>query len=206
MRTTITLAFLLLSACGSAPSLSPAEEAAVAARSAAIADRFQEELQAALKAAMAEAGPAGAIAVCADFAPALAAHLSEETGASVRRTALRVRNPASKADAFERETMAAWERGHQTADGRPVTRLAAMAGPDGAPTVRWMRAIPTAPLCTTCHGAAVAPDVAAAIALRYPEDRATGFRPGDLRGAFSIAWTGDALAAAKAGASGAAGL
>jgi hypothetical protein len=69
-----------------------------------------------------------------------------------------------------------------------------------------MRAIPTAPVCTTCHGATVAPDVAAAIAARYPEDRATGFSPGDLRGAFSIAWTGKALATAKASAPGAAGL
>jgi hypothetical protein len=195
-----SLALLLLgAACGGPSSLPAAEEAAVAARSEAIADRLQEQLQAALKAAMADAGPAGAIAVCAAVAPALADQLSAETGATVRRTALRVRNPQARPDAFERETLRAWERGHVGADGKPVTRLAIVPGPASEPTVRWMRAIPTAPLCTTCHGEAVAADVAAAIAARYPDDRATGFRVGDLRGAVSIAWTGEALQRARAG-------
>lgn len=194
------MALLLLgTACGGPQAIPAADEAMVARRSAAVADRFQAELQAALKAAMADAGPAGAIEVCAATAPALADALSEETGATVRRTALRVRNPAARPDAFERETMRAWERGHLDKDGKPVVRLAVVADADSKATVRWMRAIPTAPMCVTCHGEAVAPEIAAAIAARYPDDRATGFRAGDLRGAFSIAWTGEALGRARAG-------
>lgn len=38
------------------------------------------------------------------------------------------------------------------------------------------------PMCLTCHGADLAPDVQAAIAERYPDDRATGYRTGELRG------------------------
>jgi hypothetical protein len=52
----------------------------------------------------------------------------------------------------------------------------------------YMRAIPMEALCTTCHGATLAPDVAAAIARAYPGDQATGFTPGELRGAFSVVW------------------
>jgi hypothetical protein len=51
-----------------------------------------------------------------------------------------------------------------------------------------MRAIPMEPLCTTCHGKTLAPDVAAAIAKAYPNDQATGFEPGQLRGAVSVVW------------------
>ncbi|MFN7177274.1 MAG: DUF3365 domain-containing protein, partial [Thermaurantiacus sp.] len=68
--------------------------------------------------------------------------------------------------------------------------------------LRYMRAIPTAPQCLACHGPeeAIAPAVRAAIAERYPDDRATGFRAGELRGAFSIGWRAEALRAARAGA------
>jgi len=42
--------------------------------------------------------------------------------------------------------------------------------------------------CVTCHGdaAALAPEVKALIAGRYPQDAAVGYRAGDLRGAISV--------------------
>jgi len=40
-------------------------------------------------------------------------------------------------------------------------------------------------VCLTCHGTSVAPEVTAAIAPKYPDDQATGYALGDLRG---IAW------------------
>jgi hypothetical protein len=42
------------------------------------------------------------------------------------------------------------------------------------------------PLCLTCHGESLAPDVAARINELYPEDRALGFETGDFRGVFWI--------------------
>jgi hypothetical protein len=42
------------------------------------------------------------------------------------------------------------------------------------------------PPCLACHGETLAPDVASRIAALYPDDRATGFRVGDLRGVFWI--------------------
>jgi hypothetical protein len=41
-------------------------------------------------------------------------------------------------------------------------------------------------LCLTCHGSNLDADIAASIAERYPEDRATGFEAGDLRGVFWV--------------------
>ncbi|WP_235945917.1 DUF3365 domain-containing protein [Thermaurantiacus tibetensis] len=186
---------LLVAACAPRPALSDAEEAAATALSARLADRFQAELQQALRDALARDGAAGAIGVCAEQAPAIAARLSAESGARVRRTALRNRNPAAAPDAFERDTMTAWAEAPLDAAGRPkaVTQVSAEG-------LRYMRAIPTGGLCLACHGApdAIAPDVREAIAARYPADRATGFREGELRGAFSISWTLPALKQALA--------
>jgi hypothetical protein len=36
--------------------------------------------------------------------------------------------------------------------------------------------------CLVCHGESIAPAIAKTIGERYPADRATGFRLGDLRG------------------------
>lgn len=166
-----------------------AEEAQ--ARSEILADRFQKELLSALTAAMAAEGPQGAIGVCSSIAPALAAQLSEESGASVRRTALKTRNPAAKADATEQRVMASWAAAPIDDEGRPKRWTAREGG-----EYRYMRAIPTMPMCLACHGENIALEVTAAIRAHYPEDQATGFAPGQLRGAFSIRWEDAALARA----------
>jgi hypothetical protein len=46
--------------------------------------------------------------------------------------------------------------------------------------------IPTQPLCLTCHGdpATFSPELKEALAVHYPNDQATGFKAGDLRGVF----------------------
>jgi len=40
--------------------------------------------------------------------------------------------------------------------------------------------------CSTCHGTDIDPALEGAIVEAYPQDIATGFEPGDLRGAFLI--------------------
>jgi hypothetical protein len=57
---------------------------------------------------------------------------------------------------------------------------------NGTKTFRFMKAIPTAELCLACHGKDLAPEVAAEIAESYPDDQATGFALGDIRGAFTL--------------------
>jgi mono/diheme cytochrome c family protein len=47
-----------------------------------------------------------------------------------------------------------------------------------------LRPLPTAATCTKCHGSAerLSPEVRAILAAAYPQDKATGFEEGDLRG------------------------
>jgi hypothetical protein len=51
-----------------------------------------------------------------------------------------------------------------------------------------MKALPTQELCLACHGTAgrIDPAVRARLAELYPGDRATGYRPGEIRGALTL--------------------
>jgi hypothetical protein len=49
-----------------------------------------------------------------------------------------------------------------------------------------MKAIPTGEVCLKCHGTQIAPEVSQVLASLYPEDRATGYKEGDIRGAFVV--------------------
>jgi len=162
----------------------PATTPAPAERAALAAKTLQEKLKTALLAAMQEKGPVGAIEVCATVAPALAKDLS--TGdLTVGRTGVRLRNPDNRAPTWLTATMTRWE-GEALADRKPWNATL----DDG----RFVFAAPLSmqPLCATCHGTDVAADVKAAIAARYPQDAATGFGDGALRGAVWVE-----LAAAK---------
>jgi hypothetical protein len=147
----------------------PAERAALAAKT------LQEKLKAALVGAIQAKGAAGAIDVCASVAPALARELSTG-GLTVGRTGVRLRNPDNRAPPWLAPTMTRWEA-QAMVDRTPWNTPL----DDG----RFVFAAPLSmlPLCATCHGNDVAADVKAAIAARYPQDAATGFAEGALRGA-----------------------
>jgi hypothetical protein len=58
----------------------------------------------------------------------------------------------------------------------------------GQKYLRYMRPLVAVPLCINCHGPkeGIPTDVKTILAEKYPEDRATGFLVGDLRGAISV--------------------
>lgn len=148
----------------------------------AVAMQLGSRLKARLHAAIATDGPIAAIEVCAVEAPRIAAEISASTGFDVGRTALRVRNPSNAPDARERAVLEAWIASIEA--GTPAAELGAYVEEDES--FLWMKPIVTEPVCLACHGKAVPEAVAAAIAERYPGDRATGFEAGDLRGAFVV--------------------
>lgn len=157
-------------------------------QSAALADRFQQELQGELQAAMKASGPVGAIDVCHQAAPAIAAKLSQESGAQVRRIALKERNPNALPSGDLRQRLEQMAAAPTAAGGKPaVMQWTSGAGADA--TAHYLRAIPMKEQpCAACHGATVAPAVQAKLAELYPADRAIGFKPGELRGAILISW------------------
>lgn len=160
----------------------------VSAKSAALADRFQADLQGQLQAAMKAGGPVGAIGVCQQAAPAIAASLSEESGAEVRRIALKERNPAASPEGDLRERLEQLAAAPLSADGKPAV-VQWTSGSGAGARAHFMRAIPMKEQpCAACHGTEIAPDVRAKLAELYPADKATRFKPGDLRGAIAVSW------------------
>ena len=147
-----------------------------------------KELKGELGAAIEKGGPVAAIDVCRTRAPAIAARLSAESGARVGRTALRVRNAGNAPDDLERAVLEQFAG--DMASGRVEGPLEAAfeIKREGGIERHYMRAIPTEALCLTCHGETLAPELAAAIAREYPNDQATGFKLGELRGAFRVVW------------------
>lgn len=147
-----------------------------------------KELKAELGAAIEKGGPVAAIDVCHTRAPAIAARLSGESGAAVGRTALRVRNAANAPDEVQRAVLEQFAG--DMASGRVEGPLEAAfeIKREGGVERHYLRAIPTEALCLTCHGEMLAPELAAAIAREYPGDQATGFKLGELRGAFRVVW------------------
>ncbi len=145
---------------------------------------FGQTLQTELKQAMAAGGPPAAILVCKDKAPRIASHLSRQSGAKVRRTSLRYRNPANAPEPWEADVLATVFGEARTApDTLPEFIL---PSDDGA--TRYMKPIPTAPVCLVCHGQSLTEDVVELLDQHYPHDLARGYALNDIRGAFSVTW------------------
>ena len=155
-----------------------------AARAAAA--EFGKRLIGELQKAMGTGGPVAAIEVCNLEAPEIGAQVSQEKGMTVRRTSLKLRQPANKPDDWELTQLQSFEQRKAAGENPATIEVGEFVESGGKRTFRYMKAIPTAELCLTCHGSAIAPEVSARLKSLYPADAATGFKAGDLRGAFTI--------------------
>ncbi len=143
-------------------------------------------LMAELQHAIVDGGPVNGIKVCKIVAPDLAASLSTQSRWSVGRTSLQTRNPNNRPDAWEQKILLQFEeRKTAGADAGSLEHYAEVML-DGKPAFRYMKAIPTAEFCLACHGQKLAEPVRDVLAEHYPHDQATGYKAGDLRGAFTI--------------------
>lgn len=165
----------------------PTADAATIARARAAADSLGPDLMALLLGELDRGGPEAAVVVCADSAQARTARHSRE-GLVVRRVGTRVRNPRNAPDSVEARLLAFLQgekdAGRPMSDVTEVTRTADGTGWE----YRLVRPIALLERCTACHGddTQIPPAARALITARYPEDRAVGYAPGDLRGAVSV--------------------
>lgn len=151
---------------------------------------LSENLRSELMAAMKAGGPAAAVEKCKVVAPAVARDASSSAeGFIVGRTALRVRNPQNSPDALERRVLEEFARKLKAGADPATLEYSEEVAQAGVTLVRYMKAIPMVETpCLACHGPPDKLDPAAMAEVKklYPSDQATGFAPGDLRGAFSV--------------------
>jgi len=148
-----------------------------------LAGTFVSKLKPQLKQAMAEGGPTHAIEVCATVAPRIADSLSAESGWLVKRVSLKSRN-ASRAqpDAWERQVLQQFDA-RQTAGESPAD---INFGQTSGDQYRYMQAQGVEPVCLACHGESLSEPVRQTLEEYYPDDWATGYSLGQVRGAISL--------------------
>lgn len=166
-----------------------ADEADMKARadkSKAAIGEFFGNLKGQLEAGMKEGGPVNAIKVCNSVAPALAQEASTKHKMNVARTSLKPRNPKNAPDAWETKVLNSFEERKAKGEAPDTISFAEVVESNGKKEYRFMKAIPTGEVCLKCHGENIDPAVKAKLDELYPNDKARGYKLGDLRGAFTI--------------------
>ena len=167
----ILAGIVILAACSKAE---PEVQADPAERGAALLVPFKTKLKYELVTSM-QTGVDEAIAACSTAAPGIAASLSVD-GVVMGRSSHKLRNPANAAP----DWVALWFESYLAGQSQPVS-VELEDGRHG-----YVEPIVMQPLCLTCHGQDLQPDVAEKLAQLYPEDQATGFEAGDFRGVFWV--------------------
>lgn len=170
--------------CTGAAAMTDEDRALQIGRSAAY--EMSETVRGKLVDSMKSSGPEGAMKVCAYQARALADEVSVRLGVKVRRTTLRLRNPMNAPDAYERALLERLQE--QSRTGKMPEGLFEPSEIDGKKVYRYAKPLTVGPACIACHGspAEISDEVREVLKERYPEDQATGYSLGDLRGIVSV--------------------
>ena len=181
LLSTVILSLALSNAANAGNDLKP-----YALKSKTVVKEFMTQLKGELKGAMKAGGPVNAINVCNKKAPAIAKALSDKYGWDIARTSLKTRNASNAPDAWETKVLNKFEE--RKAKGEAVKPMAYFEAVEnnGKKSFRFMKAIPTGEICLKCHGENIAPPIKAKLQELYPDDKATGYKLGDVRGAFTI--------------------
>lgn len=181
MRVIVTALLLLLVAFAArAQDLAP-----YAAEAEGVLQRLRGTMMAELDLLL-QMPPAEAVALCRHLAPEVKAQIEDETGWRVRRPALRVRDPENRATAEERGILLGFETRAAAGQSERLLRTLRIVEREGRRQVLFMQAIPIFESCLVCHGADLDPAVARAVRTLFPEDEATGYSLGEIRGAFAL--------------------
>ena len=168
--------------------LAQAEEAPLLTEARGVAAAIPPKLLNMLMEEINKNGPDGAISVCREKAPQMAKEASEKTGWNIRRVSLKNRNPKATPDAWEQAVLADFDK-RAAAGEKPATLEKGEVVSEGdSKTYRYMKALPTNDLCLNCHGAPerMSPAVKAKLGEFYPNDKATGYSAGEIRGAITL--------------------
>lgn len=185
------LVLTLLQACGrdrpaGRPAAAVPDLDSVRAEGRLIAKASFEALSQKLMQALETGGVAHALPFCHANALPLTDSLATRHGARIRRVAMQYRNPANAPDAREQALFEGFAA--QLAAGKDLkTADTALVLAPGK--ILYAKPILLQPQCVACHGKVgetLTEENYREIKKLYPDDRAVGFGPGDLRGMWAI--------------------
>lgn len=137
-----------------------------------------------LKLAIRAGGPMHAVSFCYTRAMEITDSISLEYQLKIKRLATKNRNPLNAMDENETNLFKSYVINYIGGQGPSET---ISWNDEGNPVYYYPMYVD--PVCLNCHGTVgkeVNPEVAHKIAQLYPEDKATGFMKGDLRGLWAI--------------------
>lgn len=151
-----------------------------------ITKTFATSLQSELMAAMQAGGPINALGVCNIEAMPITARVSTEKKAQVSRVSLKNRNPTNIPNDWQRSVLEEFDK--RAANGEGIEKMASVdvVDHDGKKQVRFMKAVPTGGACLACHGEQLSPEIETLLSDLYPDDKATGYKLGQVRGAIVV--------------------
>lgn len=137
-------------------------------------DGLKKNYRRALDAALKKSGPEGAIGSCRLDASRLKA--AKSGNLTVGRTSHKLRNPSNHGPEWVKPILASWVK--RKRGDIPKEELVDLGGGKWG----YVEPIFVEPVCLNCHGAHLTPMMQKTLKATYPEDQATGFSVGDLRG------------------------
>jgi hypothetical protein len=126
---------------------------------------------------MSEDGIEAAIVACQMKAPTIAGAAGSDS-IRVGRTSHRLRNPENAPSDWVAPILESYLATPDDIGSRSVRIDAGRVG--------YVEPIRVMPMCLTCHGSEIPSSVQSRLDELYPEDQATGFEEGDLRGLFWV--------------------
>ena len=155
-------------------------EQSIENKSEEIINEFEVTLKKELVNAIKMGGPVKAIDVCKTEAPSITEALSKKYNVNLQRVSRKYRNPVNKPDNNQLTILNYFEASESS------VKNFYQELPNNE--VIYAKKITAGPVCLTCHGASITPNVKEALDNNYPHDLATGYQLGDMRGMFSVKW------------------
>jgi hypothetical protein len=128
-------------------------------------------------------GVSGAFDYCHVNAQPMTDSISKGSRTILRRTSFQTRNKNNDPDPWETKILAEYESQKENGE-----ELQPMLVKDNGGGIRYFSPIMVQPLCLNCHGTdeQIGEETLQKLAINYPEDEATQYAIGDLRGMWSI--------------------
>ncbi len=183
---TTLICALALGCASEVPQLSMEEEARVSAIGQESAQLLAVGLVTDLSAAIEEGGLAHAVDFCSSEAVRITAEIQHRLGQGmvIKRTTFKYRNPANAPDDLEAAALHYFAGKLQEKDSLPSHYVQRASSAE----FRYYQPLVVSQLCLQCHGDPGQIDAAVMRQLkeRYPNDLATGYAGGDLRGLIRV--------------------
>jgi len=151
-----------------------------------MADQLAEKIRGILFQELEKGSFPGAVRACSEVAQEVTRQFNTQPGHFIRRVSLKNRNPLNVPDGYERKKLEEFDRLQR--EKNLAKEYFEIQKEGEGETLRYLKPLVALPLCLTCHGPVekIPDPVKAILKEKYPDDKATGYQAGDVRGTISV--------------------